>query len=668
MIERGAILEGRYEIERKLGQGGAAQVFRAQDRQLHRKVAVKVLSGDGPVASAARLSREARSLAALKHPHILEVYEAGEFLGLPYLVIEYAERGTLFVNTPKTGLPFSQTRRFAGQLLDALAFSHQARVVHRDVKPENVLLTGDHVKLADFGLAKDRRIEELEISGLTASGLVVGTPEYLAPEVLQGEAATEAADIFAWACLVLFMDAGVPPHTGSILSIFKQRQKGRYPLGSLKGSLRDAVKAALEPDPAQRPSAQDLLDRLDDDLSLSSSSFPVPLKTKEVLVSEEFHPRRRAAGKSLHSTVVRGRLRKTVRAFGWPLLGILGLATGIVMALRSDAFFPSRSSQADAPKLQSPYQKWMERLRPLNAVTLIEPLHEALLPAEEASLLTLGKYDYRQTFGALRRGQVRQGSYPQRLKEKVSTLPLLRIVEEEKDQLVQVLESRAEPLENRISLYKALNPLACVDAYFRAAGENEPYEIERIRSRFLPHRISPLLQRPSPPSLAATRNPEPGRYSLFSWTRKEDRGFPVLFEPGKMHPYELILVAQANNTWGVGSISSEEHQEASGRIYIANPERYRSVGLEIVLGNLLLPDVVELEWNGTAFSYHGAPKDFPRSHWEESEPTWRRLTIRLPKGFLLSGWNRVKVRTRTLPGLPRQTGMWLDHVSINLGA
>lgn len=191
---------GRYEVERVLGQGGMGRVLLARDPVLGRHVAIKLLRDDLGIppesrdALFVRMRHEARAAAALSHPGMVTLHDMGEApdLGL-YLVLEYVEGPTLRARIEEGPLPFSEVARFARQLGDALTAAHEAGVIHRDVKPENVLLSRTGPKLTDFGIAR------LPDSTLTGTGAVLGTPAYTAPEGLAKAAFGPASDQFSLA-------------------------------------------------------------------------------------------------------------------------------------------------------------------------------------------------------------------------------------------------------------------------------------------------------------------------------------------------------------------------------------------------------------------------------------------------------------------------------------
>ena len=179
-------LAARYEIEREIGRGGMATVYRARDVKHDRIVAVKVLHPElAEALGGERFLREVRITARLTHPHILPLLDSGETNGLLYYVMPFVEGESLRARLKREGqLPVDDAVRLVREVADALGHAHAAGVVHRDIKPENILLQGGHALVADFGIA--RALTETAPS-LTATGMAVGTPLYMSPEQAQGD-------------------------------------------------------------------------------------------------------------------------------------------------------------------------------------------------------------------------------------------------------------------------------------------------------------------------------------------------------------------------------------------------------------------------------------------------------------------------------------------------
>jgi serine/threonine-protein kinase len=209
-------LADRYRIERELGSGGMAIVYLAEDLKHHRQVAIKVLRPElAANLGAERFVREIEIAANLTHPHILPLFDSGEADGFLYYVMPYIEGESLRDRLEREGaLGIDETIRLTEQVASALAYAHERGVVHRDVKPENVLLTGDQAIVADFGIA--RAVEAAGGEKLTGTGLAIGTPAYMSPEQWLGAGQVDAkTDIYALGCVVFEMVGGRPPFEGT---------------------------------------------------------------------------------------------------------------------------------------------------------------------------------------------------------------------------------------------------------------------------------------------------------------------------------------------------------------------------------------------------------------------------------------------------------------------
>ncbi|MFF8896305.1 protein kinase [Streptomyces lydicus] len=215
----GLVGDGRYRLTRRLGRGGMAEVFAAEDVRLGRTVAVKLLRADlaeDPV-SKARFTREAQSVAGLNHHAVVAVYDSGEDLvggnTVPYIVMELVEGHTirdLLLNADAP--PPDQALIIVSGVLEALAYSHQHGIVHRDIKPANVIITNSGaVKVMDFGIARALHGAQ---STMTQTGMVMGTPQYLSPEQALGKTVDTRSDLYATGCLLYELLTLRPPFTG----------------------------------------------------------------------------------------------------------------------------------------------------------------------------------------------------------------------------------------------------------------------------------------------------------------------------------------------------------------------------------------------------------------------------------------------------------------------
>lgn len=268
-IVTGAMLAGRYRLEDRIAGGGMGAVWRAHDSLLGRPVAVKLLREDlaQDPSAARRFRREALTAASVSHPHMANVFDYVDEDGRPGIVMELVEGETLAQRLAREGaLAPTEAARIAADMLDALEAAHRAGIVHRDVKPGNVMLaTGGAVKVADFGIAR-----AAGDAALTQTGLVFGSPHYLAPEQLRGEAATPATDVYAAGIVLYEMLTARRPFEGdSPLAVATARltsdpQRPRALRPDLPPALDSAVMRALARDPAARfPSARSMRDAID---------------------------------------------------------------------------------------------------------------------------------------------------------------------------------------------------------------------------------------------------------------------------------------------------------------------------------------------------------------------------------------------------------------------
>src|SRR5215218_2160372 len=206
----GTLIGHRFRLEERIGSGGMSSVYRAFDPTLERWVAIKLMHRDisSDPDQLERFRREARAVAQLNHPHVFTVIDAGEDEGAPYIVFEYVEGETLKDRIRRNGrLPVAEAVAYAIEIARALECAHSHRLVHRDVKPQNVLIDPDgRAKVTDFGIARS-----LEAQGLTAPGRVLGTTDYVSPEQALGHEVTEQSDIYSLGVVLYEMLTGEVP-------------------------------------------------------------------------------------------------------------------------------------------------------------------------------------------------------------------------------------------------------------------------------------------------------------------------------------------------------------------------------------------------------------------------------------------------------------------------
>ncbi|MFI5564253.1 protein kinase [Amycolatopsis japonica] len=256
-MNRDAVIAGRYRLEREVGRGSMGVVWRARDERLDRTVALKQMlpdsSPDGaPFRSIVRAMREARVAARLKHPHAVTVYDVVEQDGTPFLVMEYLPSRPLTDLLADDGpLPAGRVAELGARIASALAAAHDDGILHRDVTPNNILITGDgQAKIADFGLS-----HATGEGTMTGGGLVVGTPAYLSPEVADGEEPGYPSDVFSLGSTLYTMVEGAPPFgtDANQIALLKRVARGEIVAPRTTGPLTDVLLRMLRRDPAERP-------------------------------------------------------------------------------------------------------------------------------------------------------------------------------------------------------------------------------------------------------------------------------------------------------------------------------------------------------------------------------------------------------------------------------
>ncbi|TDP92841.1 serine/threonine-protein kinase [Labedaea rhizosphaerae] len=262
MAAAGDLVAERYRLLDRIGGGAMSEVWRGHDEVLNRDVAVKELLVHGGMTEAQtqeahdRALREARIAARLHHPHAVGVFDVVEHAGRPCLIMEFLSARTLADLIAEHGtLPADQVRRIGAQIAGALAAAHAAGIVHRDVKPGNVLITEDGTaKLTDFGIS--RAVGDVT---LTATGVLAGTPAYLAPEVAKGSEATQSSDVFSLGATLYCAIEGAPPFglDANPIALLYRIATSPVPTPSQADGLGDAVATLLRTDPDQRPTARE---------------------------------------------------------------------------------------------------------------------------------------------------------------------------------------------------------------------------------------------------------------------------------------------------------------------------------------------------------------------------------------------------------------------------
>ena len=251
-------LGDRYAVESEIGRGGMATVFLAEDLKHGRKVALKVLHPELTASLGTdRFLREIETVAKLEHPHILALIDSGEADGLPYFVMPFVEGESLRERLEREGqLPIDQALSIAVEVADGLDYAHRQGVVHRDIKPGNILLAEKHARIADFGVA--RALGVASAGEATVTGLAVGTPKYMSPEQASAGEVDGRSDIYALGCVLWEMLAGEPPFDGptpqSVLARKAQEEAPdlRVRRKSVPADVEAVIGKAMAPAPADR--------------------------------------------------------------------------------------------------------------------------------------------------------------------------------------------------------------------------------------------------------------------------------------------------------------------------------------------------------------------------------------------------------------------------------
>jgi eukaryotic-like serine/threonine-protein kinase len=334
MIKDARVLNGRYEVESRLGEGGMATVFGGSDRLLGRKVAIKVLARQYAKDRTAveRFRREAQAAAGLNHPNVVSVFDTGSDDGVHYIVMERVEGRTLADIIRNEGaLAPSRAADIAVGVCRALSSAHEKGMVHRDVKPGNVLLTPQGgVKVADFGIARVASVDTL-----TATGSVMGTASYLSPEQARGGSIDARSDIYSLGCVLYEMLTGKPPFDGETpLSIaYKHVEEEPVPPSSLNPAVPPELEAvvgkamAKDPDDRYRSAGQMARD-------LREASPTAPLEPTAAVAHVErtdvlpVSPQGPASTEPLPATVTR-----SLRRRWWSFAAVAGALAALALAL-----------------------------------------------------------------------------------------------------------------------------------------------------------------------------------------------------------------------------------------------------------------------------------------------------------------------------------------------
>ena len=316
-----AVIGGRYRLDVLVGRGGTAEVWAATDTQLDRTVALKLVT-IAHDESAARAADEARTLAQLSHPNLVQVFDAGtDGAGRPWVVMEYVDGDTLGDAMRKGPLPIAQVTEVGIAVADALAHVHATGLVHRDVKPGNVLL-GRTPKLTDFGIAR-----LVDAAKVTSTGLMVGTAAYLAPEQVAGEPVGPAVDVYALGLVLLEVLTGKREYDGPPVEAAMARlHRGPEIPTTLPTGWAGLITAMTARQPQNRPTASDVAAALRNIQAGTSGTTVLPIPQEPVVERTTVMPRTAA----VPAPVVAARSRKGLYAVLGAAVVLAAVGGGIV--------------------------------------------------------------------------------------------------------------------------------------------------------------------------------------------------------------------------------------------------------------------------------------------------------------------------------------------------
>jgi serine/threonine protein kinase len=367
--EAGRLLVDRYRLGEVLGRGGMAVVYRAWDQHLGRAVAVKLYMPSSDRVARLRFQEEARTLAALSHPGLVAVYDMGTDSDQPFLVLQLINGSTLRERLGSGSMPAEQVRELGARLAETLAYVHGNGVIHRDVKPANVLLD-EHGQpyLADFGISV-----LLDGSRVTATGEFVGTAGYLAPEQVLGAEATTAVDVYALGLVLLECLTGHSEYTGTDLeaAIARLRRAPVIP-DSVPADLATVIGLMTAREPGRRPSAQRCAELLRNPSLLEQTSSFLPFL--RVVAG--------SGGRRRRLSVLAAASAAAVAVLGWALLGAAQPATPARATLGGLAPAPSSSSVSSSAGVGAPQLQLITEVVTVVSTTVVTV--PALAPADAA--------------------------------------------------------------------------------------------------------------------------------------------------------------------------------------------------------------------------------------------------------------------------------------------
>lgn len=648
----GTLFDGRYRVERELGRGAAAQVLLARDTQLDRPVAIKWLTAGGTLADPRRLVAEARTLARLAHPAVVPVYDAGQVQGRAYLALAYLAGGSLEERLTAGPLGVAEAGRHASRVADALAAAHRAGLVHRDVKVANVLLDGDGLAyLGDFGLVRDQAQ-----AGPTQTGMVVGTPVAMAPEVFGGEPATPASDVYAWGVMLYQLLTGHPPYQGELAAIRFAASEGRAP-APVPGPLGRLVLDCLAPRQGDRPPSATLARRVLE-LSRRPPTGPgaAPGADSTLSLSEEA-PRARLRGFRTRPTSARprGRWRGALGSLG--LVAVLGVAG--VLATR-DRSAPAKARDPRAQALASALrtvEAWQARARRVDPRGWVE-----------GELDALGARVGRDVQRSMYFSRVDPGWQPEvraRLVAGVAGVPHRAALRAEAPALGALLADDEVPGEVRDRLAAALEVFAHLDAWAEAWGIPPPYGTRELLDAWVPVDEFPYEAGWAEVAAVPEGPVAPGAYALQRWGPRVHQENWLLLPPGEGEGYKSAGIGLSRLML---EMQPADHQRLAGTVDLGAEGPRREVHVVFSTHRTSLPNALRVEVGDRARVYRPSPV------WGGLFDTLKAVemvvTVRVPvpAWWLRPGKNLIAVRHQPLPGLVGADPVGVNHLGVEVGA
>lgn len=692
-------LASRYRVERLLGAGAAGRVLLARDQQLDRSVAIKLLEGSSTLASDSRFRAEAQALSQLHHPHILELYDYGGSEAA-YLVLEYVSGGSLLDLVELGPTEPERVLEIGLELLDALELAHRHGILHRDLKPENVLLDAQgRTKIADFGLAKHSRSQVK-----TATGVVLGTPEYMAPEIFRGKPASPASDLYSWGSLLFTLAEGDLLHHGELPKIVKAACRGDLPPTVDRSPFRQVLRRALDPDPARRPDHRQLA-------ALLEGVKPRDDSTRALRRPSALHSATSGSGtatKLVSSLSSSSAAAAAPEGTSWRRPAMLAVLPLLVMGWLA---FGGSSGTGAEPRLplgsegrspRSTLETWTQRLEGLAASDLVQELHSKVYGEPSSEFETYSENHLypggeRHQFAmanvrldglVARKGHPTAAPDTEALEKALGELPFRDEWEADRDQLQGLLADPVVPWSERLRLYRKLEHLAALDAYFSAWDRPRPYRAQEVMHALVPLDVVERYPRiatgkinlddatdiprpevdeaPLPPGTL----PTPGSHLLYHWALDSERLLPCLIQnPQKLSEMQRITMGILNSlNLRMGEGVNDVYRDASLILDLgeAPRDRYQALTLRLTLANLLQPDALRVDWND--LRVHFRPVDGLSTRWTYlivDTPEYE-VELQLPPESWRPGRNHLRFRVVSLPGLNHRQGADLIRVDLQV--